>query len=138
MRPQTGEILAMANRPNFDLNLALRREAGTNEESRMIDMMEPGSTFKIVAAAAALNEHKVRPDTTIFCENGLWNSGGRALHDHRPLRGFECAGHSREIEQHRRGQACARVGDQKFYEYIRRFGFGDRTGIELPGRNRWT
>ena len=49
----------------------------------IIDMMEPGSTFKIVTAAAALNEHKVRPDTTIFCENGIWNFGGRPLHDHK-------------------------------------------------------
>ena len=51
----------------------------------IIDMMEPGSTFKIVSAAAALNEHKVQPDSTIFCENGLWNFGGTALHDHKPF-----------------------------------------------------
>jgi len=85
MRPQTGEILAMANRPNFDLNLRSEAKPEQMKNRAIIDMMEPGSTFKIVAAAAALNEHKVHPDTTIFCENGVWNFGGCALHDHRPF-----------------------------------------------------
>src|SRR5438552_17009809 len=83
MRPQTGEIMAMANRPNFDLNLRSEAKPEEMKNRAIIDMMEPGSTFKIVAAAAALNEHKLRPDSTIFCENGLWNFGGSALHDHR-------------------------------------------------------
>ena len=76
MRPQTGEILAMANRPTFNLNE--RADAKEECKNRAIaDMMEPGSTFKIVAAAAALNENKVKPDTEIFCENGVWNYGGK-------------------------------------------------------------
>src|SRR6195256_6671358 len=83
MRPQTGEILAMANRPNFDLNLRSEAKPEQMKNRAIIDMMEPGSTFKIVTAAAALNEKKVRPDTTIFCENGIWNFGGRPLPDHR-------------------------------------------------------
>ncbi|PYK70778.1 MAG: hypothetical protein DME42_12035, partial [Verrucomicrobia bacterium] len=83
MRPQTGEILAMANRPNFDLNQRNTAKPEQMKNRAVIDMMEPGSTFKIVTAAAALNEKKVRPDTTIFCENGAWNYGGRTLHDHR-------------------------------------------------------
>jgi len=83
MRPQTGEILAMANRPDFDLNLRSEAKPEEMKNRAIIDMMEPGSTFKIVAAAAALNERKVRPDSTIFCENGLWSFGGTPLHDHR-------------------------------------------------------
>jgi cell division protein FtsI (penicillin-binding protein 3) len=83
MRPQTGEILAMANRPHYDLNLRSEAKPEQMKNRAIIDMMEPGSTFKIVTAAAALNEHKVRPDTTIFCENGIWNFGGRPLHDHK-------------------------------------------------------
>src|SRR5712672_3013815 len=83
MRPQTGEVLAMANRPNFDLNQRSTAKPEQMKNRAIIDMMEPGSTLKIVAAGAALNEKKVRPDTTIFCENGVWNYGGRALHDHR-------------------------------------------------------
>src|SRR5204863_6244624 len=83
MRPRTGEILAIANRPAFDLNQRSFAKPEQMKNRAIIDIMEPGSTFKIVAAAAALNEHKVRPDSTIFCENGLWNFGGSALHDHR-------------------------------------------------------
>src|SRR5437763_9906077 len=83
MRPQTGEILAMANRPNFDLNQRSTARPEQMKNRAVIDMMEPGSTFKIVPAAAALNEKKVRPDTTIFCENGVWNYGRRTLHDPR-------------------------------------------------------
>ena len=79
MRPQTGEILAMANRPNFDLNLRADAKPEEMKNRAIIDMMEPGSTFKIVTAAAALNEHKVQPDTTIFCENGVWNYGGASV-----------------------------------------------------------
>jgi len=65
MRPQTGEILAIANRPNFDLNLRSEAKPDHMKNRAIIDMMEPGSTFKIVATAAALNEHKVRPDSSI-------------------------------------------------------------------------
>jgi cell division protein FtsI (penicillin-binding protein 3)/stage V sporulation protein D (sporulation-specific penicillin-binding protein) len=133
MRPQTGEILAMANRPHFDLNLRSEARPDQMKNRAIIDMMEPGSTFKIVAAAAALNERKVRPDSSIFCENGLWNFGGTALHDHRSFSYLSV----REILIKSSNIGAAKlglsVGEQKFYEYIRGFGFGERTGIELPG-----
>ena len=133
MRPQTGEIMAMANRPHFDLNFRSEARPDQMKNRAIIDMMEPGSTFKIVAAAAALNERKVRPDSSIFCENGLWNFGGAALHDHRAFSNLNV----REILIKSSNIGAAKlaltVGDQKFYEYIRRFGFGERTGIELPG-----
>ena len=133
MRPQTGEILAIANRPNFDLNLRSDAKPEQMKNRAIIDMMEPGSTFKIVAAAAALNEHKLRPDSEVFCENGAWNYGGSVLHDHRAF-GYLSV---REVLIKSSNIGAAKlamsIGDQKFYEYIRRFGFGERTGIELPG-----
>ena len=107
MRPDTGEILAMANRPHFDLNLRSEAKPEEMKNRAIIDMMEPGSTFKIVTAAAALNEKKVRPETTIFCENGLWNYGGRRAARSPWLRRDERAGHPDQIEQHRRGQTRA-------------------------------
>ena len=99
----------------------------------IIDMMEPGSTFKIVAVAAALNERKVRPDSTIFCENGVFNYGGSKLHDHRPY--GELSVQDILVKSSNIGAAklALGLGDQKFYEYMRRFGFGERSGIELPG-----
>ena len=133
MRPQTGEILAMANRPNFDLNQRNTAKSEQMKNRAVIDMMEPGSTFKVVTAAAALNEKKVRSDTTIFCENGAWNYGGRILHDHRPY--GELSVRDILVKSSNIGAAklALSLGDQKFYEYIRRFGFGERTGVELPG-----
>src|SRR5437870_6567191 len=133
MRPQTVEILAMANRPHFDLNHRSEAKPEQMKNRAIIDMMEPGSTFKIVSAAAALNERKVRPDTTIFCENGIWNFGGRPLHDHKAY--GELSVQDILVKSSNIGAAklAISVGEQKFYEYIRRFGFGERTGIELPG-----
>jgi cell division protein FtsI/penicillin-binding protein 2 len=96
-------------------------------------MMEPGSTFKIVAAAAALNERKLRPDSTIFCENGLWNFGGAALHDHRSFSYLSVRDILVKSSNIGAAKLALSVGEQRFYEYIRRFGFGERTGIELPG-----
>jgi cell division protein FtsI/penicillin-binding protein 2 len=133
MRPQTGEILALANRPNFDLNLRSEAKPEQMKNRAILDMMEPGSTFKIVAAAAALNEHKVQPDSTIFCEHGLWNFGGSALHDHRPFSDLTVQDVLIKSSNIGAAKLALSVGEQKFYEYIRRFGFGERTGIELPG-----
>jgi len=133
MRPQTGEILAMANRPNFDLNQRSDAKPEQMKNRAVLDLMEPGSTFKIVVAAAALNEGKVRIDSEIFCENGVWNFGGRPLHDHKPFGDLSV----RDILVKSSNIGAAKLGlllgDQKFYEYIRRFGFGERTGVELPG-----
>jgi cell division protein FtsI (penicillin-binding protein 3)/stage V sporulation protein D (sporulation-specific penicillin-binding protein) len=133
MRPQTGEILAMANRPDFDLNLRSEAKPEEMKNRAIIDMMEPGSTFKIVAAAAVLNEHKLRPDSTIFCENGLWNFGGAALHDHRAFSYLSVRDILIKSSNIGAAKLALTVGEQRFYEYIRRFGFGERTGIELPG-----
>jgi cell division protein FtsI (penicillin-binding protein 3) len=133
MRPQTGEILAMANRPNFDLNLRSEAKPEEMKNRAIIDMMEPGSTFKIVAAAAALNERKLRPDSSVFCENGLWNFNGAALHDHRAFSYLSVRDILIRSSNIGAAKLALSVGDQKFYEYVRRFGFGERTGIELPG-----
>jgi cell division protein FtsI (penicillin-binding protein 3) len=133
MRPQTGEILAMANRPHFDLNQRSEAKPEQMKNRAIIDMMEPGSTFKIVVAAAALNEGKVHLDSTIFCENGIWNYGGRPLHDHKAY--GELSVQDVLVKSSNIGAAklALGLGEQKFYEYIRRFGFGERTGVELPG-----
>jgi cell division protein FtsI/penicillin-binding protein 2 len=133
MRPQTGEILAMANRPAFDLNHRSEAKPEQMKNRAISDMMEPGSTFKIVTAAAALNEHKFRLDSYIFCENGIWNYGGTALHDHAAFTDLSVKDILVKSSNIGAAKLAVSVGDQKFYEYIRRFGFGERTGVELPG-----
>ncbi|MDQ2919353.1 MAG: penicillin-binding protein 2, partial [Verrucomicrobiota bacterium] len=136
MRPDTGEILAMANRPNFNLNLRNEAKPEEMKNRAIIDMMEPGSTFKIVTAAAALNEGKVHLDSTIFCENGVFNYGGRPLHDHH---GYgELSVRDILVKSSNIGAAklALSIGEEKFYYYIRSFGFGEPTGVELPGEIR--
>ena len=133
MRPQTGEILAMANRPNFD---PAQVEGSTNEAMKnvsVISMMEPGSTFKIVTAAAALNEKKVKLDSTIFCENGHFNYAGKVLHDHHPYGELTVADILVKSSNVGAAKLAMLMGESKFYEYIRSFGFGERTGVALPG-----
>src|SRR5205809_3111614 len=133
MRPQTGEILAMANRPNFDLNLRSEAKPEEMKNRAIIDIMEPGSTFKIVAGAFALNERKLRFDSSVFFENGLWHFGGSPLHDHRAYGYLSVRDVLIKSSNIGAAKLAVNVGEQKFYEYIRRFGFGERTGIELPG-----
>ena len=133
IRPQTGEILAMANRPCFDLNQRSTAKPEQMKNRAIIDMMEPGSTFKIVTVGSALNEHKVRLDTPIFCENGPWLYGGRYLHDHRYFGEIPVRDVLVKSSNIGAAKIALMLGDQKFYQYIRSFGFGERTGIELPG-----
>jgi cell division protein FtsI (penicillin-binding protein 3)/stage V sporulation protein D (sporulation-specific penicillin-binding protein) len=135
MRPETGEILAMANRPHFDLNKRSTADPATMKNRAITDMMEPGSTFKIVTTAAVLNENKVRPETTVFCENGVWNYGGRALHDSHGYGAMTVNDILVKSSNIGAAKLALSLGEQKLYEYIRSFGFGERTGIELPGES---
>jgi cell division protein FtsI (penicillin-binding protein 3)/stage V sporulation protein D (sporulation-specific penicillin-binding protein) len=133
MRPQTGEILALANRPAFDLNKRSEAKPEEMKDRAIVDLMEPGSTFKIVTASAALNEHRVNADTTIFCENGAWSYGGRVLHDHKAFGNLTVRDVLIKSSNIGAAKLAMSVGNEKFYEYIRRFGFGERAGVELPG-----
>ncbi len=133
VRPQTGEILAMASRPNFDLNQTKDAQPEQMKNRAIIDQMEPGSTFKIVTVGAALNEHKVTLDTPIFCEKGPWRYGGRFLHDHKYYGQIPVSDVLVKSSNIGAAKIALMLGDEKFFEYICRFGFGQRTGIELPG-----
>ncbi|HRJ72691.1 MAG TPA: penicillin-binding protein 2, partial [Terrimicrobiaceae bacterium] len=131
--PKTGEILAMSNRPSFDLNAINAAKPEEMKNRAILDMVEPGSTFKIVAASGALNEKVVNEKTTIYCENGSFAYGGRILRDHH---GYgQMTVHEILLKSSNIGSAklAMLTGDEKFYEYVRRFGFGERTGIDLPG-----
>ncbi len=131
--PRTGEILAMANRPCFDLNDLNSTKPEQMINRAVLDMVEPGSTFKIVVASAALNERVVNDRTLIYCENGAFSYGGRILRDHHgygQMSVFDILVKSSNIGS---AKMALLMGDDKYYEYVRRFGFGERTGVELPG-----
>lgn len=131
--PRTGEILALANAPTFDPNEAASLPAERLRNDALQNIYEPGSTFKIVAYAAALEEGLVSPDEKIDCQMGAIDVRGRIVHDHTAfgtLTLTEALAKSSNVAAIKLG---LRVGDEKMYEYIRRFGFGARTGVELPG-----
>lgn len=131
--PKTGEVLAMANRPCFNPNEPGKAEPEQMKNRAIIDMVEPGSTFKIVVAAGALNEGTVTEKTSIFCENGRFLYGGRILKDHHGYGDMNV--HEILVKSSNIGSAkmAMLMGGDKYYEYVRKFGFGDRHGIELPG-----
>lgn len=131
--PKTGEILAMANRPNFEPDSIGDAQPEQMKNHAVIDMFEPGSIFKIVVSSAALNEGLINTETLINCEGGRFAYGGKVLRDHHgygmiPV--HDILMHSSNIGSAKLGLM---EGEQTFYEYIKRFGFGERTGIELPG-----
>jgi cell division protein FtsI (penicillin-binding protein 3)/stage V sporulation protein D (sporulation-specific penicillin-binding protein) len=131
MRPQTGEILAMANRPNFDLNDIDSSETGHRRNRAVTDAVEPGSTFKIVTLSAVLDKGLVRPTDVIFCENGYSKAFGmNDSHGYGNLTVQEVLIKSSNIGVAKLAQ---QLGEERLYEAVRLFGFGERTGVLLPG-----
>ena len=133
MRPKTGEILAMASRPYFDINERATAEPEQMKNRAIIDMIEPGSTFKIVTLGAILDQGLVKPDTIVNCEGGRWEYCGKVLHDDHLL--STCSVHDVLVYSSNIGAAklALQLGENRLYNYIKLFGFGERTGIDLPG-----
>ena len=134
--PKTGEILAMASRPNYEPDALGEAQPEDMKNHAVIDMFEPGSTFKIVVASAALNEGLITTETRINCEGGHFAYAGKILRDHHGYGLMPV--HDILMKSSNIGSAKMGLmeGEQTFYEYIKRFGFGERTGIELPGEIR--
>lgn len=132
VRPKTGDILAMANRRTFDPN-DLRGAPVENRRNRIVaDFYEPGSTFKVVSLSAALNEGAAKLTDSFDCERGSWSYGGLRLTDHEhygviPLETVFAKSSNIGI-----AKMALRMQEPVFYHYVRDFGFGSRTGIELP------
>ena len=134
MDPRTGEILAMASRPTFDPNRLDQSDVSHRRNRTITDIFEPGSVFKIVTATAALNENKVTLNDIFNCEHGEWRvRPNRVIHDVHPygqLTFPEVLIKSSNIGTVKIGM---RLGEKTLYDYIKRFGFGERTGIDFPG-----
>ncbi|MGB7767236.1 MAG: penicillin-binding protein 2 [Verrucomicrobiia bacterium] len=133
IRPQTGEILAMATLPNFDPNNPGASSADVLRDRAITDMMEPGSTFKIVVVSGALNDDVVRLTDTFDCDHGHFAYGGRVLHDHEPFDILTTESIITKSSNIGAAKIGLRLGDDRLYNYARDFGFGQRTGIPLPG-----
>jgi cell division protein FtsI (penicillin-binding protein 3) len=135
MDPSDGRILAMASNPSFDPNRYRDFSPDDRRNRAVQDQYEPGSTFKIVTASAGLEEGVVTPSQVLDCGDGYIQIGNTQIHEHGHnrygLMTFEdVMAHSSNVGAIRVGLA---LGPERFYRYIRRFGFGERTGVTLPG-----
>jgi len=133
MDPFTGDILALSNRPNFDPNNAKKSPSDFRRNRAICDYFEPGSSFKVVAASGLLEEKAVRPSDKFFCENGEYKWCGHIYHDHKPHGWLEFRDVIKFSSNIGTMKAAQRLGKDRMYRYIKKFGFGEKTGIELPG-----
>ena len=135
MNPNSGEIYAMANVPQFNPNNYNKFTPETRKNNTVVSSYEPGSIFKPIVAAAALDNGIPQPRDKFFCENGSFKIGGRNIgeasgHKYGSLSMQEIIAKSSNIGAIKIAQ---KLGKDSFYEYIRKFGFGEKTSIRLPG-----
>src|SRR5215813_14004695 len=145
MDPHTGEILALANAPSFDPNQPASNTAETRINGALQNIYEPGSTFKIVAYSAAIEKGLVKPEDKIDCQMGQITVAGRLIHDghaYGVLTVADALAKSSNVGAIKLGLL---VGNESMYDYMKKLGFGSRTGIDLAGEspgllrslNRW-
>lgn len=133
MDPKSGEVLAMASYPQFNPNDLSSTSQESLKNRAIVDTYEPGSTFKVFLLAAALEEGVVKPEDRFDCENGSMELAGKVIHDthkHGNLTVREIMKFSSNIGA---SKIAAKLGKERFYDYITSFGFGSPTGIELNG-----
>ena len=134
--PHTGEILALANRPTFNPNLRKQITPGALTNRAVSYIYEPGSTFKLVTISAALEEKLTNPDEVFDCQMGSIVYNGMRIRDSKPHGLLPVWGVLAESSDVGSIKIALRLGEDRFYKYIRAYGFGQQTGIELPGETR--
>lgn len=133
MDPWSGEILAMAVRPRFNPNTVRTHQPSEWRNRAITDAYEPGSTFKIVTAAAALEEKVVDPNEMIDCEEGSYRIFGTVLNDHDPVGIVPFRQVIAKSSNIGTAKVAQRLGEKRLSDYIRAFGFGERLGVDLLG-----
>jgi cell division protein FtsI (penicillin-binding protein 3) len=136
MNPNNGEILALANWPNFNPNTATEAPAETRMNRAVSAIYEPGSTFKLITLAAAFDQGITRPAEVFDCENGAVYVAGHRIRDHKPFGLLTVSDILAQSSDVGAIKIALRLGAPKFYDYIRAFGFGQYTGVDLPGESR--
>jgi cell division protein FtsI (penicillin-binding protein 3) len=134
----TGQILALAIRPTFNPNLFRRATPELLRNHAVSDVYEPGSVFKLIAYAAALDQHQAAPDDMVDCQGGKITLAGRVIHDNQGEHFGVIPVHKALEESSDVGaiKMALKVGQDRFYQYIRDFGFGSRSGAEMPDETR--
>jgi cell division protein FtsI (penicillin-binding protein 3) len=134
--PHTGEILALANRPTFNPNLRKQITPAALTNRAVSYVYEPGSTFKLVTISAALEEKITNPNEIFDCQMGAIVYNGMRIRDSKPHGLLPVWGVLAESSDVGAIKIALRLGEDRFYKYIRAYGFGQQTGIELPGETR--
>ncbi len=134
--PRTGEILALANRPTFNPNLSRKITPEALKDRAVSDVYEPGSTFKVVTISAALEEKITNPNEVFDCQMGSIVVNGMRIRDHKAFGLLPVSDILARSSDVGAIKIALRLGEERFYKYIRAFGFGEQTGIELPGETR--
>jgi cell division protein FtsI (penicillin-binding protein 3) len=129
---RTGDVLAIANAPTFNPN-AMTEDPTPRKDHVVQDAIEPGSVFKPYTAAAAIEEGLVEPDTKIDCESGHWAIGRATVHDEHPHGVVTISDVIKYSSNIGAAKLAFKLGAKTFLDYVAAFGFGDRTGIQLPG-----
>ena len=133
MNPKTGEILAMAAHPSFDPNRFSTYPAHLLKNRNITDTFEPGSTFKPFLLAAVLEEGVASLKDVFFCENGTYTVGGRIIHDVHKY-GWLSLGEIIKVSSNiGASKVGKKLGKGRYHSYLKSFGFGSKTGIDLPG-----
>jgi cell division protein FtsI (penicillin-binding protein 3) len=146
MDPRTGEILALANRPTFNPNKFGAYPSSRWRNRAVADAYEPGSMFKNITAAAGLEEKVVDPDEVIDCGHGFLEVAGIRINDHKVFDSLTFRDVMAKSSDVGVARVAQRLGRDNFSRYMRHFGFGAPTGVELPGEsggllrplNRWS
>ena len=133
MEPRSGAILAMAVSPRFDPNAVASLTADRWRNRALTDTYEPGSTMKLVVAAAALEEKLMMPGSMLFGENGRMTIANTTIHDHEKLGWMTFAQMIQKSSNIGAAKTGMLLGEQRLYRYLQAFGFGQRTDIDLPG-----
>ncbi len=136
MDPSTGKVLAMASYPSFDPNQFIKYRSKNWRNRAISDVFEPGSLFKTFLAAAAIEEKVVKPSDSFYCENGEYTVYDHTIHDssnHGWLTFQQIIKFSSNIGASKVGE---KIGKERFYQYIKGFGFGEKTRIGLPGEEK--
>ena len=134
--PHTGEILALANRPTFNPNLRKQITPAALTNRAVSYVYEPGSAFKVVTISAALEEKVTNPDEVFDCQMGSIVYNGMRIRDAKPHGLLPVWGVLAESSNVGTIKIALRLGEERYYKYIRTFGLGQQTGIELPGETR--
>ncbi|HTT23408.1 MAG TPA: penicillin-binding protein [Candidatus Sulfotelmatobacter sp.] len=134
--PHTGEILALANRPTFNPNVSKQIKPETLTNRAVSYVYEPGSAFKMVTISAALEEKVTDPNEVFDCQMGAIVFNGMRIRDSKPHGLLPVWGVLAKSSNVGTIKIALRLGEERYYKYIRAFGLGQQTGIELPGETR--